>query len=506
MSLVSSSAPGPSKPSQGPGAAEWNAHQATLTKLYLRQGKTLTEIVDIMAQKYNFHANERMFKFRFKRWKIDKNLTSNEAIAMARVQARREARGADSEFWRHGRPFTAMQLERYLRNHPHVVTQLKKHVPQDLLRKGRIEELLPSHIVVLTPSPSLIGDASLHSLEGVVLTVRDYINSYTAEDWDHLNRLALFDSEVADEVNGQPKFMDWTQVPPEATKYLLDDHFNWLQNDMSKRKPNFICTLVYYAAARSEHPEFAQMWLRHARDSSVAIKGRTHPLSVAFSEIFERFYSTGEHSEQSICTLIDVVYASFSATVGEDHEITLDLMDNLCSIMDNLTITSGAHKYTNSVMLERWMAKLEAESNAETALWWVSTLARYVEPEHAKLALDWLARHPWQEFLSVHYSSKLSIAFAYQKVGDAQSCFNMCWDVLETLSKNWEGTRALSHHVNDELENLWIMACLIELLEKLPEDMGEIHSLMDRAQAWRCFFQDAVLNGITYQTPLQLDD
>lgn len=35
---------------------EWQAHRATISRLYIHQGKTLAEVMDIMQREYDFHG------------------------------------------------------------------------------------------------------------------------------------------------------------------------------------------------------------------------------------------------------------------------------------------------------------------------------------------------------------------------------------------------------------------------------------------------------------------
>ncbi|KAF7549785.1 hypothetical protein G7Z17_g6182 [Cylindrodendrum hubeiense] len=177
MSLVPFSTQVPCRSVQGPSSATWTKHRETITRLYIREGKPLEDIMEIMSTKHGLHATERMLKFRIKCWNLNKSLRPEEVLAMARVKSRREATGIGSEFWRYGRPVTQAKLERYLRDHPHTVAHLKKHIPEDILIKGHIEALLPSHIIVLKPPRPLRLDEDMHSLEGLMLSLDYYMNT-----------------------------------------------------------------------------------------------------------------------------------------------------------------------------------------------------------------------------------------------------------------------------------------------------------------------------------------
>ncbi|KAI1852807.1 hypothetical protein JX266_002348 [Neoarthrinium moseri] len=67
---------------EGPPEVEWNKHRATIEKLYMGDGKTLAEVAQWMQLNRNFKANTRMYRTRFRAWKIYKNLKSDQKTKM----------------------------------------------------------------------------------------------------------------------------------------------------------------------------------------------------------------------------------------------------------------------------------------------------------------------------------------------------------------------------------------------------------------------------------------
>ncbi|KAF4338276.1 hypothetical protein FBEOM_7810 [Fusarium beomiforme] len=53
-------------------AKPWNEHQGTIIKLYIKEGRTLKDVRNIMKMKYNFDASIRSYRQHFDTWEIGK--------------------------------------------------------------------------------------------------------------------------------------------------------------------------------------------------------------------------------------------------------------------------------------------------------------------------------------------------------------------------------------------------------------------------------------------------
>ncbi|KAL1880054.1 hypothetical protein Daus18300_001417 [Diaporthe australafricana] len=54
--------------------AEWADHQPLIKKLYVDEGRTLQDVMEIMKRDHNFNASTKMFKTRIKTWGYRKNI------------------------------------------------------------------------------------------------------------------------------------------------------------------------------------------------------------------------------------------------------------------------------------------------------------------------------------------------------------------------------------------------------------------------------------------------
>ncbi|KAH7126252.1 Clr5 domain-containing protein [Dactylonectria estremocensis] len=266
MSLVPFSPQAPRTVIRGPDPATWTRHWQPITRLYIHENESLEDIMEFMARTYNFHTTKRMFKFRIKGWKLNKSFRPKEALAMARVKARRETTGKGAGFWRYGRPVTPAKLERYFCNHPHTAAQLKKYALEDVFAKGHIEALLPAHIVGLTPSRALKLDKDMHSLEDLMASLNYYLKNGCFDHHSDLNyssaglwtqdglRLGLDGAlDILEQSQSQTRYR-------KVANSILQSEFDALRSTVDIEHPVLIWGILYlYTKAYfvSHRPEIA---------------------------------------------------------------------------------------------------------------------------------------------------------------------------------------------------------------------------------------------------------
>ncbi|KAG8157403.1 hypothetical protein KVR01_012787 [Diaporthe batatas] len=83
--------PAPAAPAQrrGRSDATWEAHRPVIKALYLDQGRSLKEVMEIMRSSYGLEASPKLFKARIKRWGFSKYITNKlEREALQHVVSR----------------------------------------------------------------------------------------------------------------------------------------------------------------------------------------------------------------------------------------------------------------------------------------------------------------------------------------------------------------------------------------------------------------------------------
>ncbi|KIW62935.1 hypothetical protein, variant [Phialophora macrospora] len=93
----------------------WLPHRATITRLYRDEGRSLKEVMVIMAEQYGFKATPKMYKARIARWGLDKKNKRHEVKEILWRRAGRKLLGKESEFVLGGRVVDMADVERYAR-------------------------------------------------------------------------------------------------------------------------------------------------------------------------------------------------------------------------------------------------------------------------------------------------------------------------------------------------------------------------------------------------------
>ncbi|KAJ0281400.1 hypothetical protein COL940_005684 [Colletotrichum noveboracense] len=96
----------------------WTCHRGIITRLYRDENKTLKEVKQIMEETYYFHATERMFKTRIKRWGLDKKFKEGEVLAMLQVKNKRDAAGKKTRFTVRNQEVEWERIAHYLKRRP----------------------------------------------------------------------------------------------------------------------------------------------------------------------------------------------------------------------------------------------------------------------------------------------------------------------------------------------------------------------------------------------------
>lgn len=335
-----------------------------------------------------------MFKYRIKAWKLEKSIRPDEALQMARVRARREAKGVGSEFWKHGHRINAVDFERYLRNHPRVVDELKRNIPHDQLMKGHIEALLPPHIVVLTPPEPLRLDQALHSIENMLLMQRNHLNSVAlSPEWAatvsqrHAGTWLAEAMNIIDE-NGSSQLLNEHEVG-----YMIQRGFSSILPFFQADDPLFIIGILSAALeARdtSEYREIGQMLLNHVRDLCLVMKGTGHPFSVIISTLLG-FQDDPRKQAHSIKLLTRMVDEFFTSHVGLPDSTRILVYDLLSDVMARLP---GDHIEGLVTKLDRyaesWLYKTSCEDLASPVS--VYAIVNLYVDRDQEAAISWLER------------------------------------------------------------------------------------------------------------------
>ncbi|KAI1073694.1 hypothetical protein F5B20DRAFT_566261 [Whalleya microplaca] len=90
----------------------WEAHKSEIARLYLEENKRLKDVMEIMEERWGFHASQKMYKTKLTQWKFFKNNRQADIANILYLQRHRLAIGKESTFRRNGKP---IDVEAYMR-------------------------------------------------------------------------------------------------------------------------------------------------------------------------------------------------------------------------------------------------------------------------------------------------------------------------------------------------------------------------------------------------------
>ncbi|RYP05055.1 hypothetical protein DL764_004074 [Monosporascus ibericus] len=150
---------------------DWDGQRETISRLYWDESRPLTEVMEIMRSQHNFYATGRMYKFRFKKWGLIKNLKADQDEQI-RVQAANGAVAAVPLI--RGRLPGSKKLKRYITQlGPETVPESAIHASCVRTPASKVQDGMSRSLVALqqgSSSPRLSISGSLNPPDDVRFT------------------------------------------------------------------------------------------------------------------------------------------------------------------------------------------------------------------------------------------------------------------------------------------------------------------------------------------------
>ncbi|KAK7703466.1 hypothetical protein SLS64_009136 [Diaporthe eres] len=182
---VAAPSPTPMAQRRGKSDALWEAHKATIRRLYIDEGRSLKEVVEIMKTKHGFEASLKPYKARLNRWGFSKYITTRlEREALQHVVS-------------NGLPTEGGAKPEIVRLSNGTMISLSSLVTH-LDRKRSTPHLYPVHVLRSLRSPE-----GLWVSEEMLRSARDYIREqYTTLNDAELDMRASLPSHYGDFFKG----------------------------------------------------------------------------------------------------------------------------------------------------------------------------------------------------------------------------------------------------------------------------------------------------------------
>ncbi|KAL8708675.1 MAG: hypothetical protein Q9220_006500 [cf. Caloplaca sp. 1 TL-2023] len=123
--------------------AAWDDHRDTIEQLYVKEDKSLPDVVLTMQRVHGFHATERQYRRRISAWDLDKNVKDDEMRAMIAMANARSQQGKRSVFFLRGRQVDEKKIDRFAQ---------RKKVDRNGGLDATWTQKLPDHVRCITPT------------------------------------------------------------------------------------------------------------------------------------------------------------------------------------------------------------------------------------------------------------------------------------------------------------------------------------------------------------------
>lgn len=95
---------------------KWELLKSTIERLYIRENRSLPDVIKAIKDQHGFEAAESHYKYQIKKWKIKKSTSTSKKAALYQVIQTRAQLGKSSAITRGGQEFDTKNLRRFLKN------------------------------------------------------------------------------------------------------------------------------------------------------------------------------------------------------------------------------------------------------------------------------------------------------------------------------------------------------------------------------------------------------
>ncbi|KAK1723898.1 uncharacterized protein BDZ83DRAFT_753143 [Colletotrichum acutatum] len=340
----------------------WRVMQATITRLYQSEGKSLKEVKAIMERDHFFFATERMFKSRIVRWGLDKKVKEPEVLHMLDLKRRRQETGKDSRFSIEDQDVDWDRVEQYLKRRPdlHDATK-RKHTPSKsttLKRKitCRTPSPSPSQSPVLhasssasptiitplpsllTPSPSLDTDtqSSILLLFSTYHTSAFQTGTWVLDDAHLCEHDFIHVVQTLTDIGIVPGLLQRNQIPTGLR--TLRRALASFRHVLLIREPRFYYSMLVNILTLQGNVQVLEYSIRYIHAIHCEILGERHPLSVVWSKLREL---PQEIRLETLRSVFAVICLQFETEAVFNSEHALDVLIMRCSLLRLLGNVDG---------------------------------------------------------------------------------------------------------------------------------------------------------------------
>ncbi|KAF5673639.1 hypothetical protein FDENT_10212 [Fusarium denticulatum] len=293
-----------------PAVKDWDHYRETITELYIKRNMSLPKLMSHMRLVYGFRATEKMYKLRFTKWSLKKNMTRD--------------RSAECVLNPGNNLMNLDKLKEYYRRQPE---EQRRELLETLLQPLTKEQPL----TIAAPQLSLTPPADLLTQEYRFHLLNTYVRGSSEVDRWPKDDKSGFKNE--DHVPAWCSSVSSASLAlreekeGEATRFL--QHFIKQSHEQLLRQDPLIFTFIYTSVLffATSRPGVAQ-WLLNSLynvSENLSWAGSSHPLRLLL-QVMLQLGPAGivAHAKSTILAYINMIYEA----LGKVYPIIQDMMSD----------------------------------------------------------------------------------------------------------------------------------------------------------------------------------
>ncbi|KAK1622878.1 hypothetical protein BDP81DRAFT_475998 [Colletotrichum phormii] len=279
----------------------WDAHQSELRQLYLDENKTLVETMQLMKERHNFIASNKLYKLQFKKWEWQKNLPATHSRFMVEKARKRKHEENKETVFRYGNQnWDRSKYATLARNKKNQTSPQAQDYPT------------PVGVSYKTPKPVDLtqieeyhhSDESPAGSDGDVSDADAGVTMYPQGTTDESSDAEIF----SDDEEEQTDDSDDVGIPLLRSQgYTREELLNLLNLARS-----------YNQEGRVKEAEDSYLQASHALSHVI---GRTHQETASVNYELANFYAQHKRTEDADA-IIDIMTGDFVKDWGHEHDRT----------------------------------------------------------------------------------------------------------------------------------------------------------------------------------------
>jgi hypothetical protein len=430
-----------------------------------------------------------MFKFRIKKWGLDKKHKAPEVLEMLRLKRQRDAVGKRSKFFIRNRPVSWEDVERYIKRSR---TLLAKSDSGFLEIGGHATGVVcrtpsPDPSIVLSVPGNMEASDEFRTADEVVRIMRDYCRGaieggiwiYNADESCYFGHRGSAAHDRLSKWYGKMLNVAVCIIDSRIEQgfRLINACFNQLQRIVKEQDPRLLFYLVVLRATLFDEPptrDLGRLLVNYIRDFNRIIFGERHPINL----LWIRCYSGHKSDQDRLQLMAARSFLDYFDSLGNPASTTKDVFKVYFHLLklsnDSHSLLKHSSALRNTIKSEFIEISL-AEGTVESMMGLSYLLTDLCEYSEAELVLEsawrWLSsqnRRRCRYLFHYYYTTASTLK---SRRGQHREARRLLWSLHQFDEENYGTNHAIT------LDALWYII----------DDMEQCGEKEEAEKLWQCY-------------------